>query len=119
MKNTLAEIEQSRAAMQDACMKAYGQIHNTPDGSFCWMGRIDRAYEKSKTNPNNEKVRSAIRSLEFLAMGDMADAEKKRASYLDMCRANMAEWNDTDIECGCPYCQRVPNGVYLLFGVQP
>lgn len=80
------------------------------------MGRIDRAYEKSKANPSDERIKSAIKSLEFLASKDFADAERKLADYTELCRANRIQPQETmTTECHCVYCERVPSGALLLF----
>lgn len=115
MKNTSRQIEEAYAAACNALTLAYGQSQTTPDGKMCWMGRIDRAYEKSKANPSNERIKSAIKSLEFLASKDFADAERKRADYVDACKSNGIQHSEIEIACECSYCQRIPNGALLLF----
>lgn len=101
---TQAEINRAHQEAQDALNRAYGQLHDTPDGKFCWLGRINRAHAMlAKTS--DDKTKKAVERLKFLGEKDIAWAEKKNLIYLDMCQASGIPPQEIEIECGCPHCQ--------------
>ena len=88
-------------------MQAYGQRHETPDGKFCWVGRVRRADDLLAKNPD-DKTRKAVEKLVGLAQKDMEWAEQKRKVYLELCETAGTKPQAIEAKCTCIYCQSVP-----------
>lgn len=94
-------------AAHDASTQAYGRIHKTPDGMFCWVGRIGRAYDLMAQSPN-EMTAKAIVKMRQLASAAIDEAEKAKADYWRLCDIAGVTPKDTVIDCGCPACTTEP-----------
>lgn len=113
-----AEIETLFLAASAGYMRAYGQVHEiVGQGLFCWAGRLERAYARLATEPDNEKLASAVRKLRGIAERDFAEAEKAHADYVDLCSKYKIEPKEIEPGCKCEFCQRVPNGAEQLFAL--
>lgn len=99
-------IEREEAA--HALYLAYGRSQSTPDGMYCVMGRIDRAYEIAAQKGNKKKYIQAISAMQNKANQLFADADKKLAAHRRVCRLENIPENLSAPECDCPHCQRVP-----------
>lgn len=118
MNITRAQLDAAYQAAVEGYTKAYGQVHDTPDGKFCWMGRIDRARGLAKTATDEVSRRKMLKGVELLislAEKDFIEGERIHADYVDLCRAAKIEPKKIDLDCQCEFCQRVPNGAELLF----
>jgi hypothetical protein len=115
---TKPQLESLLQAAIDGYTKAYGQQHKTPDGMFCWMGRIDRAYAlmaKADGEMAQRKMKKGVDAMINLAQKDFIEGEKAHADYVDACNSLSMTPQDINPDCQCQYCQRVPNGAELLF----
>lgn len=112
------QLESLHKAAIEGYTKAYGQVHDTPDGKFCWMGRIDRAYAltaKAEGEMAQRKMKKGVDAMITLAEKDFIAGEKANADYVDACNSLGIASQEINPDCQCLYCQRVPNGAELLF----
>lgn len=93
-------------------MKAYGQTHETPDGLFCWGGRLSRAMEMlsgATDEASKKRMEKAITKMMELAERDFIEGERAAADYKDLCASLGIQGQDLGpAECQCRYCQTVP-----------
>lgn len=118
---TKPQLDQAYKEALEGYTKAYGQVHDTPDGKYCWAGRIDRAYAlaaKAEDEVNRRRMQKAIASLISLAEKDFIAGERANADYVDVCNSLGVTAQVIDPNCQCEYCQRVPRGAELLFSVE-
>lgn len=111
------DTQELHKAASDGYMRAYGQVHDTPDGKFCWMGRIDRAYTmtaKAEDEVNKRRMEKAVQQLIGLAQKDFIEGERAHADYVDACGQLGITPQEIEPGCQCEYCQRVPRGAELL-----
>ena len=117
---TRPQLDQLLQDAIDGYTKAYGQVHDTPDGKFCWMGRIDRAYAltaKADGEMAQRKMKKGVEAMINLAQKDFINGEKAHADYVDACNSLSITPQAIEPDCQCEYCQRVPNGAAQLFGI--
>lgn len=116
----MEETKQQYQAAFDGLMRAYGQVHSTSDGKFCWMGRIDRAYTLTAKaeGEGKRKMERGIQQMISLAEKDFVAGEKAFADYKDVCQSLGIEPQPIEPDCQCEYCQRVPSGAELLFAAE-
>lgn len=116
---TKPQLDKAYQAALSGYTKAYGQRHETPDGLYCWTGRIDRAYELMSQQADEmtlKRMKKAIDGLIAGYQGDMAAGEKAHADYVDLCNAIGIEPEIIDPACQCASCTRQPtvNGGFSL-----
>lgn len=121
MIKTLPSVDEAKQTALQALNDAYGRTQTTPEGLYCRIGRIDRAYrilaQKGADNsPIAIKAKSMIASMEEDADKVFAQADKALASYIRSRKFGGLP-NDIDAPiCDCAYCsQPAPtiNGVRL------
>ena len=99
-------------------MQAYGQVHDTPAGKMCWMGRINRASDlmaNAKDDTERTKMQKGVKILTGMAEKDFVSGELAHADYVDLCAKAKIEPKIIDIDCQCEQCQRVPTLNIMLF----
>lgn len=101
-------VDEVRQAAMDALYQAYGRSQATPDGMYCMMGRIDRAYDIVVANGNQPKHLQAIQGMQEEANKAFAKADQAVAAYRRVCRMEGADGDIEEPECDCPHCKRVP-----------
>lgn len=87
---------------------AYGRTQTTPDGLYCRIGRIDRAYRilKGNNSPIAMKARATIKTMEEDAKNAFVQADRTLASYV-RARKFSGQGNDLDAPtCDCAYCSQ-------------
>lgn len=116
---TKAQLEQAYKMAVIGYTKAYGQVQDTPDGKYCWQGRIDRGYAITARAEGEakKKMEKALNTMIGLAEKDFVAGELAHAEYVDMCKVLGIEPQEIAVDCQCEYCQRVPKGAELLFAV--
>ena len=120
MNITKHQIEEAYKVALSGYMKAYGQVHDTPVGKMCWMGRISRAGDlmaKAKDDTERAKMQKGVRMLTEMAEKDFASGELAHADYVDLCKRARVEPKAIDVDCQCEQCQRVPTLNLMLFAV--
>ena len=102
---------------------AYGRTQSTPDGLYCRIGRVNRAYKiiaQRNLMPDSANYKAAmatIKTMEDAANESFAAADKALSNYIRQCKQAKKENDVAAPVCDCPYC-RVPypptiNGVKL------
>lgn len=92
--------------VQKALEQCFGQVHSTPVGKMCLLGRIDRAYALAAANPEDTRYKAAITTL-----------ERQFHDAINAYRQALAGYDGDEIlvtQCKCEYCRREPT----LCGVQ-
>lgn len=92
--------------VQKALETAFGQVHNTPVGKMCLLGRIDRAYGILAQHPNDQRYQAGVKAL-----------EEQFSEAMRAYRQALAGYEGDEIlvtQCKCEYCTRGP----LLAGVK-
>lgn len=88
---------------------AYGRTQKTPDGLYCRMGRIDRAYNLMvSANGDRPKYQKAINDMQVDTISVFDKADRELINYVRICKR---EGKDVDVnapDCDCPYCQQQP-----------
>lgn len=100
------QLEQALREAHDAYTQAYGQVHKTPDGMFCWIGRLDRAYTILADAKDDPQTRVKLENLEMLVKNAIALADGKYNSYHLMAVAMGKSPKEPQIDCGCQCCTR-------------
>lgn len=111
---TMSKLDEARQQAVDALLDAYGRTQATPDGMYCRIGRIDRAYNIAAGKGNPDKAMATIAAMVAEAEQAFAQAEKTTATYA---RLSKREGKGDTVEpptCDCPSCRRVP-----MFGGKP
>ena len=118
VKITMQQLETAYKAATDGYMKAYGQVHDTPVGKMCWMGRISRASDlmaKANDDAERSKMKKGVKLLTEMAEKDFVSGELAYANYVDLCKNARIEPMEIDIDCQCERCQREPTLNIMLF----
>lgn len=105
---TMSKLEEARHQAVDALANAYGRTQATPDGMYCRIGRIDRAYDIAAQHGNPDKAMVAIAKMIAESEQAFAQAEKSTATYARLCKR---EGKGEPVEpptCDCPSCRRTP-----------
>lgn len=116
---TKTQLEQAYQAALHGYTKTYGQVHETPDGKFCWHGRLIRAIElagQEQDEVSRKRMTKAIDKMTELAEKDFIDSERAAADYKDLCTGLGIQPQELGpVECQCKYCQEVPGWAIKLF----
>lgn len=91
---------------QDAYIQAYGRVHKTPDGMFCWMGRLDRAYMVLADKQDDPQTKIKLEKMEAMIKAAYELAETTTAAYQKECKEAGISPQDIKIDCDCPCCKR-------------
>lgn len=111
---TMSKLDEARQQAVDALADAYGRTQATPNGMYCRIGRIDRAYDIAAGKGNPDVVMVQIAKMVAEAEQAFAQAEKATATYA---RLSKREGKGDAVEpptCDCPSCRRTPR-----FGGKP
>lgn len=100
------QLAQAYSAATDALTQAFGQIHETPDGKFCWAGRIGRAYDLLAKSPGNEVMQKMIRKMEATALAAMRNADDRLHEYMALCVRAGVTAKSFAVNCECASCAR-------------
>lgn len=100
-------VDEALQAAQSALGDAYGRSQATPDGMYCRIGRIDRAYDIAVQRGNPENALIAIRKMQVDAQAAFDEFNKAVVNYRRLCRLEGATEQDIDVQCDCPSCRRV------------
>jgi hypothetical protein len=105
MIKTVAEPKQrAEEALQDA----YGRTQATPDGMYCRIGRIDRAYRLMAAKGETPKFRAAIKEMEDEATTAFSRADRAIVYFERTTRREgLTDALNTPV-CDCPYCSQEP-----------
>ena len=103
-----SRVGEARKKAVAALEKAYGRSEATPDGMYCLIGRIDRAYDIVAANGNQPKHLRAVEDMATDAQATFAEAERLLLAYRRVCKREGAT-DDLEMPvCDCPSCKRVP-----------
>lgn len=81
-------------------------MHNTPDGLFCWAGRLERARKILANEADQEQAKVKLQKMESMQRDAYALAESTYTLYQRECVAVGKVPQEAISDCTCPACKR-------------